>query len=103
MPLYHDDGWKKYSLVNFMQMKLIKGDYTFEVDANKDNRTRGRGNKLLLKLPKSEHFKNPISYVEPVTGNSLSNECKNNLSPQTFKKNVKAFDWDRFTKRKSVK
>lgn len=90
------------SLLNFINIKLLKGDTTYEFDDRKDNRVRDSKWKLKVTFPKTERFKKSICYTVPTLWNKLPKECRENHMPLVFKKSVRRAYWAIFNERNSV-
>lgn len=61
---------KRCTILNFINMKLLRDDYTFDWDTRNDNRTQAGGKRLLIGFPNSERFKRSISYQGQLSGTS---------------------------------
>lgn len=94
---------KRSTILNFINIKLLRGDSTFSWDNRNDNRTRASGKRLQVGFPFSERFKRSISYQGPTLWNDLPKEIRENQYPQALKNSVKSYLWDIFHARKSVK
>lgn len=92
------DYRKNTCLLGIINLKLLKEDGTFEVGM-KDNRTRGKGLILKVDFPTNERFKKSLNYAGPQIWNALPLECRENLWPTAFKRNVKNYFWSMFKER----
>lgn len=97
------DMRRNYHLLNFMNLKLVKGDKVFKFDSWKDNRTRG-GSRLEMCFPHTEMFKKSLSYYGPRISNELPLECKQNHMPNSHakKRSLKKYFLTKFKERGSV-
>lgn len=91
------------TLLNFMNMKTLRGDKTFPLVASTDNRTRTSGVRHYVYLPHTERYRRSISYAGPTAWNALPPDIRSNLYPVSFKKQVRKYYWSVFQTRKSVK
>lgn len=90
------------TLLNFMNMKTLRGDRTFPLVASTDNRTRTSGVRHYVHFPHTERYRRCISYAGPFAWNALPPDIRSNPYPASFKKQVKKYYWSVFQTRKSV-
>lgn len=94
---------RKCSLLSYMNLKLIKNDSTFILDARTDNRTRRSNEMMKIPFPRNEWFKCSISYAGPKLWNDVPFDYRKNHMTDSFKSNVRNDFWTVFNNRQTVK